>query len=865
MTTNRSLRTAFVVCAVAAASSAQVAFEWAKGFAQPGVPGRVLSSALHDFGAGPEVCVVSQLPNACLVLHYDGDGWRPVGPVLDGIIEDLRSFDSGSGPELYGCGSLSSSSASLGPVFRWNGTQWQSASLPTGSAVAALTVFDFGSGPRLVAYTSGNGLWTWDGLTWAVVPGSDAMPAPSVQAFAAFDDGTGLRLHAAAGNEVRKWTGAAWQVVGTANDTVNALAVFDDGFGARLYAGGSFTQMAGSPAAAVARWNGGASWSALGSGLTLVGQPGAATVFDLLAVQTPSPALLVAGGFTHAGGTPAGPLASWSGTAWTAAAASYQTVEAYPTVHTVQKTGAPGTEDLYIGGNFSKIDGTPAAFVARRGAASAAWGPVPASSGAPPGATITAAAEFDAGSGPDLIVAGFFDTIGGVAAKGIARWDGTSWFPLGAGFINGGEVTCMTSWDDGTGPGLYVGGSFTSVGGVACNNIAKWNGSAWSPLGSGCAGTTSPAVRAIFPLPASFPGPTPRLLVGGTMLVAGGVSVAGIAAWDGSTWSAVGNANLGFVFALELFDHGFGPLLYAAGIGGVSGGLPGYGFQRFDGVSWSLIPGWTQPGSQNSNQALETFDDGAGNALFMGTTSPPALVKYDGTSFSLVAVMSSSLFANPSIRTLVRFDEGDGPGLYFGGQFLTVAGQPAAGIARYRGGAFSVPGGGVGTITVPFAGATFPASIRTLAAHDDGSGPALFAGGSFTKTGSVLSSGIARWGAGAPVIDLVQPGGPGSSTSIQCTNLQPGREYFNIGSMEACGGGPGTGIYLGLCASDPAPLILQASVPLESPPFHFLAAGTSRSFGPYDLLTGLTVEAITLDVTGGRLWRVSAVESIVIQ
>src|SRR6185369_20764 len=140
MTRNRSLGAALFVCAFAAASSAQVAFEWAKGFAQPGVPGRVLTSTLHDFGAGPQVCVVSQLPNACLVLRYDGQGWRPVGPILDGIIEDLRSFDSGSGPVLYGCGSLSSSSASLGPVFRWTGTQWQSASLPTGAGVAALTV-----------------------------------------------------------------------------------------------------------------------------------------------------------------------------------------------------------------------------------------------------------------------------------------------------------------------------------------------------------------------------------------------------------------------------------------------------------------------------------------------------------------------------------------------------------------------------------------------------------------------------------------------------------------------------------------------------------------------------------------------------
>ena len=38
------------------------------------------------------------------------------------------------------------------------------------------------------------------------------------------------------------------------------------------------------------------------------------------------------------------------------------------------------------------------------------------------------------------------------------------------------------AWD---GTNLYVGGRFTTAGGVSANYIASWNGSAWSPLGSG--------------------------------------------------------------------------------------------------------------------------------------------------------------------------------------------------------------------------------------------------------------------------------------------------------------------------------------------------------------------------------------------
>lgn len=36
-----------------------------------------------------------------------------------------------------------------------------------------------------------------------------------------------------------------------------------------------------------------------------------------------------------------------------------------------------------------------------------------------------------------------------------------------------------------SGGNIYVGGTFTTAGGVSANRIAKWDGSAWSALGSG--------------------------------------------------------------------------------------------------------------------------------------------------------------------------------------------------------------------------------------------------------------------------------------------------------------------------------------------------------------------------------------------
>ena len=43
---------------------------------------------------------------------------------------------------------------------------------------------------------------------------------------------------------------------------------------------------------------------------------------------------------------------------------------------------------------------------------------------------------------------------------------------------------------DGSG-NLYIGGYFTAVGDTIATNIAKWNGSTWSTLGSGLSGPVS--------------------------------------------------------------------------------------------------------------------------------------------------------------------------------------------------------------------------------------------------------------------------------------------------------------------------------------------------------------------------------------
>jgi len=78
--------------------------------------------------------------------------------------------------------------------------------------------------------------------------------------------------------------------------------------------------------------------------------------------------------------------------------------------------------------------------------------------------------------------------MGGVAATRIARWDGWIWSPLadGLGTSIGRSVDDIHLAPSGK---LYVGGRFgyDNVG-KRYNNVASWDGSAWSALCNGVAG-----------------------------------------------------------------------------------------------------------------------------------------------------------------------------------------------------------------------------------------------------------------------------------------------------------------------------------------------------------------------------------------
>ena len=339
---------------------------------------------------------------------------------------------------------------------------------------------------------------------------------------------------------IARWDGTAWSALGTDGAGGPALTSYGYGVfslavsGADLYVGGSFVVLgpdgyagpgtAIPGAAYLARWNGSA-WSSVGTYSTPVGAIGA--VVHALAVAGDD--LYVGGGFYDAAGIAiADRLAKWDGTTWSAVGSDGAGNAAFDENNDVIDALAVDGTNLYVSGIFTDAAGIAAADNVARwdGSDWSALGSNGAGNGAMNGAVLAVAV-----SGADLYAGGVFtDAAGIVAADYVARWNGSAWSALGpaapgwSGALNSSVFALAIA-----GSNLYVGGGFTNAAGIAAaDHVAKWNGSAWSALGSNGAGN-----GALSSLSQALAVSGASLIVGGNYLDAAGLPTAdNIAAWS---------------------------------------------------------------------------------------------------------------------------------------------------------------------------------------------------------------------------------------------------------------------------------------------------------------------------------------------
>jgi hypothetical protein len=328
------------------------------------------------------------------------------------------------------------------------------------------------------------------------------------------------------------------------------MTVFDSGSGPELIVAGEFTVALLTPASLVARWNG-STWTALGTGIDTA--PGGAEIVRSIEVfdDGTGPALYAAGDFPGAGGIVTPGLARWDGTAWTGVG---NITGNLTELHVADLGSGPA---LYMSGTIS-LGGAPTIQVVR-------WdGTTATSIGGSNGWPYTMT-SFDDGSGPALYAAGRFTHMEGLLVNRIARWDGTSWSALGTGFDGPDfpRVRTLTAFDDGTGSALYAAGRFDTVDGQPIDNIARWDGSIWTALGTGITGGLGAIVEDLEVFDNLQNGP--ELYAAGEFTTAGGSPTANLAKWTGSVWLPSGTGTESFIASLHTFADDTTPSLFAGG------------------------------------------------------------------------------------------------------------------------------------------------------------------------------------------------------------------------------------------------------------------------------------------------------------
>jgi hypothetical protein len=105
-------------------------------------------------------------------------------------------------------------------------------------------------------------------------------------------------------------------------------------------------------------------------------------------------------------------------------------------------------------------------------------------------------AVFDDGNGPAIYAGGSFFTCNlasPVFVNQVGRWDGKTWQDLNEGVQNTTITTVsgLAVHDDGSGESLFVAGGFTTAGGQATGNIARWGCAAGPACYPNCDGSTA--------------------------------------------------------------------------------------------------------------------------------------------------------------------------------------------------------------------------------------------------------------------------------------------------------------------------------------------------------------------------------------
>ncbi|MBN8247893.1 MAG: hypothetical protein J0L84_10665, partial [Verrucomicrobia bacterium] len=177
--------------------------------------------------------------------------------------------------------------------------------------------------------------------------------------------------------------------------------------------------------------------------------------------------------------------------------------------------------------------------------------------------------------------------------------------------------------------GLLAVGGFNEAGGVTVPGLARWDGARWWALGEGISG----------PVQAVASGPD-FTVVGGQFPTAGGLRMNSIAVRQHGVWNALGDGvqafgQPGLVRAIAVR----GSNIYAGGSFSVAGGNPAANVARWNGTSWEALGGGLTGGAGTAVLALALApnDDLVAGGVFSQAGGTPArnIARWDGSTWAI--------------------------------------------------------------------------------------------------------------------------------------------------------------------------------------------------------------------------------------
>lgn len=309
--------------------------------------------------------------------------------------------------------------------------------------------------------------------------------------------------------------------------------------------------------------------------------------------------------------------------------------------------------NLYVGGNFTSIDGAAANRIARWDGRQ--WSPLGLGLGEDP-AQIPPSVRAIAISGPTLFAGGTFLTAGGQEAWYLAKWDGNNW--SGFGRSVGSVSALLADGDD-----LYVAAGFNFGDGPTGSTLMRWDGKSWHELGD----FKGLALALVLM--------NGDLYVGGSSMRDDATDLNNIAKWDGSNWSSLGEGTDDRVNALAVAGND----LYVGGwferAGGVAAANYMYHVSRWDGTSWNQLRTSAEIGVNHLVYSLAVHGDdliAGGTFGSAGGTAVNDIARWNGTAWSPLGSGTDNV-----PQTLLV----DGDKLYVGGNFTTAGGKTSPSMA----------------------------------------------------------------------------------------------------------------------------------------------------------------------------------------